>query len=149
MVAQLTAVRIFWWSISRKLASVMVHGSLRLATRPQRFPRGRLVFSASLVAACGFAMVDSVRGRGAATPERCRQGSVQGLASNQEMICSHSPAKGSLWVAAMPAPVFFALALGIRSGEACCRNGDTPLFRKHSHRTIVHGKNTYGGRRDG
>jgi len=35
----------------------MVHGSLRLATRPQRFPRGRLIFSACLAERCGFTAV--------------------------------------------------------------------------------------------
>ena len=78
VVAQLTAVRVFWWSISRKLASVMVHGSLRLATRPQRFPRGRLVFSACLAERCGFTAVDSILVRGAVTRGKCHRWFIRG-----------------------------------------------------------------------
>src|SRR5712692_9841306 len=39
-----------------------------------------------------------------------------GLAINQETICSHSPAKGSLWVRHQPSTVFSAPAPGTGCG---------------------------------
>src|SRR6266852_4592164 len=72
------AVRKPWLDLLlTKLAGAMVHGSLPLATAPQRFPAGRLVFSACHAEGCGFGMVDSNRGSGAATPGRCLRCSVR------------------------------------------------------------------------
>jgi hypothetical protein len=88
--------------LQRKLERVMVPGSLQFASAPQQLPVGRPVFSASLVGGCGFAVVDSVRESGTATPERYRRGSRSGLATSQEKTCSHSPSKGSVWVRRQP-----------------------------------------------
>ena len=97
------AVRTSWLpSLLASLTRVMVHGSLHLAIAPQRFPAGRLVSSAFLAEGYGFARVVSVLGSGAAVPGRYPRGSRSGLAISQEMICSHSPAKGSMWVRRQP-----------------------------------------------
>src|SRR5260370_9443661 len=61
----------------RKLARVIVQRSLPLASVPQRFPAHRLGFSSSLVVTCGFVTVDSVQGRPAGAPGKCRRYSVQ------------------------------------------------------------------------
>ncbi len=92
--------------LQRKLERVMVPGSLQFASAPQQLPVGRPVFSASLVGGCGFAVVDSVRESGTATPERYRRGSRSGLATSQEKTCSHSPSKGSVWVRRQPSTRF-------------------------------------------
>jgi hypothetical protein len=63
--------------LQRKLARVMVPGSLPLASAPPRFPVGELGFSASRAEGCGFVRVDNVLGSGAATPEICRRCSVR------------------------------------------------------------------------
>src|SRR6266851_4002294 len=76
-LAQL-AVRNSWLdSLLTKLAGAMIHGSLPLAIAPQRFPAGRLVFSACRAGACGFARADSVRGKGVVTLGRCPRCSVR------------------------------------------------------------------------
>jgi hypothetical protein len=67
---------------------------------------GRPVFSACLSVGCGFARADSAQGSGAAAPERCRHCSVRDWPPERHMICSHSPAKGSLWVRRQPSTRF-------------------------------------------
>jgi len=64
-------------SLLAKLARVMSHRSLLLATAPQMFPGGGLGSCACLAEECGFARVDTVRGSGAATPGKCRRCSVR------------------------------------------------------------------------
>jgi hypothetical protein len=49
-------------------ARVIIHGSLQLATAPQRVPAGFPVFSACHAEVCGFVVADSVRGNGAGAP---------------------------------------------------------------------------------
>jgi hypothetical protein len=49
------------------LGRVIIHGSLLPAIAPQTFPGAEFGSSASLVVRCGFARVDTVRGRGVAT----------------------------------------------------------------------------------
>jgi hypothetical protein len=96
-------VRNSWLSsLLASLARVMVHGSLPLATAPQRFQVDGLGSCACRVGGCGFATVDNVLERGAVTPGKCLRGSRSGLATSQDRICSHSPSKGSLWVRRQP-----------------------------------------------
>jgi len=69
-LAQLAAVSQSWLdSLLTKLVEAMVHGSLLLATAPQRFPAGRLVFSACRAGACGLVMGESLRGAALQLPE--------------------------------------------------------------------------------
>src|SRR6266567_4657700 len=49
-----------------------------------------------------------------------------GLTTGQERICSHSPAKGSLWVRRQPGPVFSAPAFGTWSGALLPDRGQSP-----------------------
>lgn len=98
------AIRHSWLSsLLARLAREMGLGSLPLATVPQRFPcRVGSYFPHAAAHGCGFVMVDNVRGSDAVTPGRCRHCARSGLASTQEVICSHSPSKGSFWVRRQP-----------------------------------------------
>src|ERR1700758_1246519 len=93
----------------------MVHGSPHLATAPQRFPAGRLVFSACLAAGCEFVMVDTVLGKGAVTPGRCRCCSVRDWPLTRRRSAPTLPQRGPCGCAASPGPVFSAPARGTRS----------------------------------
>src|SRR5712692_1757593 len=107
------AVRKPWLDLLlTKLAGAMVHGSLPLATAPQRFPAGRLVFSACHAEGCGFVMVDTVRGSGAATPGRCRRCSVPDWPPTRRGSVPTLPQRGPCGYAASPRRVFSAPALG-------------------------------------
>src|ERR1051326_3518735 len=93
----------------------MVHESLPLAIAPPAFPRGRLVFSASLVAAYGFVMADSVRENGAATPGKCRRCSVRDWLPTRKRSAPTLLQRDPCVCAASPAPVFSAPSRGTRS----------------------------------
>ena len=83
------------------------HESLPLATAPQRFPcRVGSYFPHAAAHGSRFVMVDNVRGSDAVTPGRGRRCARSGLASTQEVICSHSSSKGSLWVRRQPGTRF-------------------------------------------
>jgi len=98
------AIRHSWLSsLLARLAREIGLESLPLATVPQRFPcRVGSYFPHAAAHGCGFVMVDNVRGSDAITPGRCCHCARSGLASTQEVICSHSPSKGSLWVRRQP-----------------------------------------------
>src|SRR5437764_12804541 len=96
----------------------MLHSSLVFATRPQRPPAGWLVFSSSLSGECGFAVVDSVLGRDAVAPGKSPL-LRSGLAWSQEVISSHSPLKGSLWLRRQGIQVA-SLDIGATMGHQVC-----------------------------
>src|SRR5712691_11067614 len=110
--AQLATVRIFRWSISRKLARVIVPGSLPLAIAPQRFAAGTLGFSASLVGACGFVMADSAQGSNAAAPGRCLRCSIRDWQPARTGSAPTLPQRDLCGYAASPGSVFSAPARG-------------------------------------
>src|SRR5258706_16072613 len=96
----------------------MMPGSLPL-------PVGRLVFSASLAAECGFVMADNGQGSGAATPEDVAA-TPFGIGHQPGRPAPTLPRKGPCGCAASPAPVFFAPALGTRSGALLLDRGRSP-----------------------
>ena len=133
--AQLAVVRIFRWSISRKLARGMAPNHFLLPLLLPGFQQVRLVFSASLAAGCGFVMVDSDQGSGAATPGRCRRCSVQDWPGARRRSAPTLPQRGLCGCAASPAPVFSAPALGTRS-RVLLLDWGCSLVRKLSRCTL-------------
>ncbi len=139
VVAHLRAARICWRRILRKLEGVLDHGSLPLASAPQRFATDRLGFSACLVGGSGFARVDSVRGSGAAVPGRCHR-----YARKRAFRIGNQPQQDLLplsfkgvFVGAPPAQhAFSPLLLTAQGLEPCIRRGSTPLGRKLSRCTF-------------
>jgi hypothetical protein len=78
---------------------------------------GWLVFSSSRAVRCGSAVVDNVLGRGAGAHGKCLRGSRSGLAWSQEVIRSHSPLKGSLWVRLQPRTRFLFSCSWYKTGS--------------------------------
>src|SRR6266699_1224422 len=129
----------------------MVHGSLHLATIPQRFPAGRLGSCASRAARCGFVMVDTVRGRGAVTPGKCRRCSVRDWLPTRRRSAPTLPQKGPCGCAASPAPAFSAPAPGTRSGDLLPDRECSPRRKSFSSHTVLlkrRGEGRKGGMRE-
>jgi len=124
-----------------KTSRVMVHGSLPLAIAPQRFPAGRLVFSACRAEEYGFATVDSVRGSGAAAPGKCRRYSVPDWPPTRRRSAPILPQRGPCGCAASPARVFASPARGIRSRallrdrERFLARGSVPVIQRSTEKT--------------
>jgi hypothetical protein len=71
-----------------------------------------------------------------------------GLAVNQEMICSHSPSKGSFQVLRQPNSHFLRSCslFSVHSVDLCFQIGSVPLGGKRSCCTILHRKDADRGR---
>ena len=112
------AVKNSWLlSFLTSLVKEMVHGSLLLATAPQRFPEDGCGSCASPAGECGFVMVDSVLERGAAAPGRCRHRFVQDWQPTRTGFAPTHLQMGLSGYVASPAHVFSAPARGIRNED--------------------------------
>ena len=72
----------------------------------QRFPADRLVFSACRAGVYGFAMVDSVRGSGAASSRKMSPCCVRDWQPARTGSAPTLPSKGSFWVRRQPSTCF-------------------------------------------
>src|SRR5215470_2842045 len=77
-------------------------------------------------------MVDSVLGSGVVTPGKCRRGYRSGLVITQDIICSHSPSKGALWVRRQPSKRFLRSCFWYRNSPSVI--GINPQDRKRQER---------------
>src|SRR6266700_711567 len=93
---------------------------------------------------CGFVMVDSDRGSGAATPGRCLRCSVRDW--QPPRIGSAPTLLEGIFVGTPPAQAAFSPLLLSVQGVQHCWIGSTSLDRKHSRRRIVHAKDAEGSR---
>ena len=112
------------------LTEAIVHGSLLLATAPQRFPADEFVFSAFLAGGCGFVRGDSVRGSGAATPGKCRHYSVRGWQPARTGSAPTLLQRGLSEYVASPVRVFSAPARGTGYGDLLLGSGALLVVRK-------------------
>jgi hypothetical protein len=134
VVAQPIAARILLRDILRKLARILVPGSLPFAIALPTFPSGRLVFSACRAGVCGFVMGNSGQESGAATPGRCRHRSDQDWPPTRSRSAPTLPQRDLCGYAASPTRVFSSPALGARrqdlrvNQEGSPRRDSLPLY---------------------
>ncbi len=126
-----------------QLEGVMDHGSLPLAIAPSAFPRGELVCSACRAGGCGFVIVDSVLGSGAAAPGRYPRCSVRDWQAARTRPAPTLLQRGLSGYAASPARVCSAPALGaeVWSSAAGSRTlpspGTFPAVQRSTEKTRI------------